>query len=455
MTSIREEEDGEYSPEQLELINHCREITSTERTNAEIKSLLGDVFQWNLSAFLESELNEGSRSIIGEEEVVQHLSTLRQRRIPSHQNNQNPPVQNDSDEPVRESLNCIIQDDESSWSKWAYNQMMKIEPKNHPKLIIKERIKNFNSTFGPGHPPLCALSYNEVVEKAHAECKLMLVYLHSEQHEDTSKFCREIFCTDAFMAFMAQNDNVLVWYGNTMDSEAFLVGQKLGATSFPFLALVTCPARNSVQILYKVVCGASNANLLMPDLCRYLDSAITRGSVMLTDSRAQQFQHSEDNALRQEQDRDFQASLNADQQRETALLEKVKAEAIRLNDEAAAKMILQKAKAEKMILARESIASIGPPPAKNDLNVTFLRLQLFNGSKFDRTFNKDTTTLRHIRDFIQIECHDRFEIEMDQYELVANYPRRVFGPDDLEQTLGEAGLSPQAFLFIQDLQSPK
>lgn len=36
-----------------------------------------------------------------------------------------------------------------------------------------------------------------------------------------------------------------------------------------------------------------------------------------------------------------------------------------------------------------------------------------------------------------------------QYSLVCGFPRKVYGPDTLQQTLEEGGLVPQGVLFVQ------
>ena len=40
-------------------------------------------------------------------------------------------------------------------------------------------------------------------------------------------------------------------------------------------------------------------------------------------------------------------------------------------------------------------------------------------------------------------------LEVEDYSLVSNFPRVVYGPDKLPLSLKEAGLHPQASLFVE------
>jgi len=48
-----------------------------------------------------------------------------------------------------------------------------------------------------------------------------------------------------------------------------------------------------------------------------------------------------------------------------------------------------------------------------------------------------------------VDINEPKDLEMDSYELVTNYPKRVFS--DRTQTLSAAGLQPQSVLYTQNL----
>ena len=85
---------------------------------------------------------------------------------------------------------------------------------------------------------------------------------------------------------------------------------------------------------------------------------------------------------------------------------------------------------------------------------TRLQLKYPDGSRTIRRFSK-LATLNIVRDFIDIEIITK-ELEIENYSLNLNFPKRTFRNDD-EKTnnlsLEDAGLHPQAVLFIQNLDA--
>lgn len=50
--------------------------------------------------------------------------------------------------------------------------------------------------------------------------RFMIVYLHSEEHEDIKEFCRDCLCSPRLLEFIRSND-ILLWAGNIKENEAF------------------------------------------------------------------------------------------------------------------------------------------------------------------------------------------------------------------------------------------
>ena len=77
-----------------------------------------------------------------------------------------------------------------------------------------------------------------------------------------------------------------------------------------------------------------------------------------------------------------------------------------------------------------------------------------DGSRTIRRFPK-TSTVNLVRDFIDIEIMTK-NLGIENYSLNLNFPKRTFHNKDEEAnalTLEEAGLHPQAVLFVQNLDS--
>jgi hypothetical protein len=60
----------------------------------------------------------------------------------------------------------------------------------------------------------------EALELAKRELRFLVVYLHSEQHDDTDEFCKNMLCASEFRRVLADH-RVLVWGGNIKEEEAF------------------------------------------------------------------------------------------------------------------------------------------------------------------------------------------------------------------------------------------
>lgn len=66
------------------------------------------------------------------------------------------------------------------------------------------------------------------------------------------------------------------------------------------------------------------------------------------------------------------------------------------------------------------------------------------GERNGRRFHS-TATIQSLYDYVDsLGC-----LEMDGYRLVSNFPRTVYGPEKLSLSLKEAGLHPQASLFVE------
>lgn len=59
-----------------------------------------------------------------------------------------------------------------------------------------------------------------------------------------------------------------------------------------------------------------------------------------------------------------------------------------------------------------------------------------------------------MRDFVEVSLDDMEDNTIENFELVMNFPKKRFSRDDDHSlTIKEAGLVPQAVLFVQDLDS--
>ncbi|GMJ06187.1 hypothetical protein like AT4G23040 [Hibiscus trionum] len=160
--------------------------------------------------------------------------------------------------------------------------------------------------------------------------------------------------------------------------------------------------------------------------------------------------------IREQQDDEYYASLQADREKELKAIEE--AEARRLKEEAARKAALEEEQRkeeelrrkveeeqefERQLAAKE--ASLPEEPAANEQNAVTLLVRMPDGSRRGHRFLK-SDRLQSLFDFIDIGRG----VKPGTYRLVRPYPRRAFSDGESSLTLNELGLtSKQEALFLE------
>ncbi|CAK9188103.1 unnamed protein product [Ilex paraguariensis] len=160
--------------------------------------------------------------------------------------------------------------------------------------------------------------------------------------------------------------------------------------------------------------------------------------------------------IREQQDDEYLASLQADREKELKAREE--AEARRLDEQAAREAALQEdmrkedesrrrleeeQEVERLLAAKE--ASLPHEPTSADENAITLLVRMPDGSRRGRRFIK-SDKLQYLFDFIDIGRG----VKPGTYRLVRPYPRRSFSGGESALTLNELGLtSKQEALFLE------
>jgi FAS-associated factor 2 len=165
----------------------------------------------------------------------------------------------------------------------------------------------------------------------------------------------------------------------------------------------------------------------------------------------------EERRLRLEQDAEFQATLLADQAREIErqqLVDRQRKVQEDMEEAARIQEAIDSSRIDNAFAIMSSRAGQEPPPSSSstDNNTTRLRFTLPNGKKLDRRFYSTLATVGTLRAYLIVHFHE-CNIEMKNFGLSTNFPRRVYSEDDDGLTLIDAGLSPQAVIMVQDLDS--
>ena len=168
-------------------------------------------------------------------------------------------------------------------------------------------------------------------------------------------------------------------------------------------------------------------------------------------------QRKAEQTLRNEQDREYEETLLADQIRDIERRE-VEAKERRGREEEEEAELLETAKQASVLDdARSRMARAGDePPLDYADGLARLRFNLPNGKKVDRRF-RASDTIETVRAFLVVHFHEQgIKTKNPKYPrlgLITNFPKREFGEKDGRLSLEEAGLAPQAVVMVQDLDA--
>ena len=97
--------------------------------------------------------------------------------------------------------------------------------------------------------------------------------------------------------------------------------------------------------------------------------------------------------------------------------------------------------------ARDDAAAALPTEPDAGEGVTTVLVRMPDGPRISRRFDK-ATPLRLVRSWV--EASSPAEMRMSAFELVSTYPRFISSELNAEQTLEQAGLHPQATMFVKE-----
>ncbi|XP_020237227.1 plant UBX domain-containing protein 10 [Cajanus cajan] len=305
----------------------------------------------------------------------------------------------------------------------------------------------FQRDYGNAGPNFVGEGFMDALQRSRNSFKLLFVYLHSPDHPDTPSFCQRTLCSETIAAFV--NENFVCWGGSIRASEGFKMSNSLKASRFPFCALVMAATNQRIALLQQVEGPKSSEELLVT-----LQRVLEESSPVLVTARLDAEERRNNMRLREEQDAAYRAALEADQARERQRREEeerlareaAEAERKRKEEEEARERAAQEAAEKQAALAKirqEKAQSLGEEPEKGP-NVTQVLVRFPNGERKERRFNS-TATIQSLYDYIDsLGC-----LEVESYSLVSNFPRVTYGQEKLTLSLKEAGLHPQASLFVE------
>jgi FAS-associated factor 2 len=251
--------------------------------------------------------------------------------------------------------------------------------------------------------------------------------------------------------------------------------ESLSVTSFPFLSLVRIlpsssrpnnsnhnhgdsmsPQERKLELLFRMQ-GPALQSVSPATLHTHLSSSLRHYEGILSEQTLRRLQRLEEVRLREEQDREYRETLEADRERQRLKKEeedRAREEEKRLKEE---QEKLEREKREKLEKARSLLEkSTGEPSVissssddSQPVKMTRVRLMLPSGKRLERKFKGDDT-IDTIRAFLVLHFEETGTV-MENFQLNSNYPRKALVDGD--KTLESEGLCPQAVIMVQDLDA--
>ncbi|XP_068643775.1 plant UBX domain-containing protein 10-like [Aristolochia californica] len=308
--------------------------------------------------------------------------------------------------------------------------------------------KSYEEEYGFSHPFFYACRFAEALKIAEEEKKLLFVYLHSPEHPYTPPFCSETLGSDLVVQFL--DSNFVSWGAIPSRGEGLQMTSALRAFSFPFCAVLAPVSGGSIAVLQQVEGPVSPAELV-----EILQRTTEEQGLAFRTPRATEDERIKANRqLRQEQDAAYNAALQIDKERgrlQDLAIEEApvnrKTAAVRTKKDidmpnrnvAATKQTGSKVK-EAITVSHNKTATT---PGKNSM-VTQIQIRFPDGERKEQSFIC-TDNIQSVYRYID----SLNKPGIGSYRLIFNFPRKVYGFDQLGMTLKDAGLHPSATLFLE------
>ncbi|KAF9934714.1 hypothetical protein FBU30_000572 [Linnemannia zychae] len=335
-------------------------------------------------------------------------------------------------------------------------------PPQDPTSVAARFLREFEESYGTNHPNFYAGGYTAALNKAKNDLKFLVVYLHSDEHDATDKFCKETLTDIDLLNYLRVND-FIVWGGNVKETEGFQVATTLQTVRYPFIGVIalsqpTAGSSATKMVLVDRLEGPSTAEQVI----QRLTQQVTRQSAALERLRADRREREMAREIRQQQDDAYQQSLRADrekarQQKEAReAAEKLKREEERIEAE---RLTAIDRRERHLKFLFENLPA---EPAAGEAGCARLSFKLWNGERVIRRF-KGTEPVEHVYIFIEtIEFRENgskadLELEAEEHAgysheydfvLISPFPRTKV-TDRKKLIKDEPALWPSASLVVE------
>lgn len=276
--------------------------------------------------------------------------------------------------------------------------------------------REFEEEYGSNALPWFEGGFAQAQDLAKKELKFLLVVLLSPEHDDTASFVRDVLLHPEVVACLTEPaNNLLLWGGNVLDSEAYTVSNEYKCTKFPFSVLISLtPKEGSTRMgIIKRLVGPMPASAYLAGL----RAAIAKYAPDLDGVRAERIAQQTARSLRTEQDSAYERSLARDRERarQRREAEREAAEAEKRALERAERAAERER--QRQLWKRWRAATIAPEPPAGEKDVVRLAVKMPEATGAGRVIRRfaGATTVEELYAFV--DCYELLQRPADESEL--------------------------------------
>ncbi|KAI1818502.1 UBX domain-containing protein [Poronia punctata] len=264
--------------------------------------------------------------------------------------------------------------------------------------------REFEEEYGANTLPFYEGGFAQALDSAKKDLKFLLIVLMSPEHDDTESFVRDTLLAPEVVGFLNdEENNIILWGGNVLDSEAYQVAAEYNCTKYPFSCLVCLtPKEGSTRMsIVKRLAGPLSPSTYLAEI----QTAINKYAPDLAGVRAERTAQEVTRNLRTEQDDAYERSLARDRERARQRREAEAAAAAaerKAKEEAEAAERLERQK-QQWRRWRATTIKAEPDAGRDPKDIVRLALMLPVAGRIMRRFSA-ATTVEELYAFV--ECYD-------------------------------------------------
>lgn len=309
-----------------------------------------------------------------------------------------------------------------------------------PTADVMKFIRTYEETYGNQHPVFYQGSYSQALNDAKHELRFLIVYLHSDDHQDNINFCRQVLNDENVIHYI--NSHMLFWGCLVNSTEGYRVSQSLRENAYPFLAVIAM--RDTKMTVVGRLEGPMNAETLL----QRLQTIVVDNEGCLIAARNDRMERSLNQTIRAQQDQAYEDSLQADREKER--LKRMERER-QQEEERQRRESERQEQLEREEIRRQKVelaSKVPSEPSSDHPECVHVVIKLPTGQRLERRFLQ-SHPLEAL--YLFVFCHPE---SPDRFEIATNFPKRVLQcQNNTQETLADVGLRRGEVLFVYDLEA--